>query len=413
MAKNRLNVNDWLRKGLEEHGGDLLREMLAMFAQVLMSADVDTLCGADYRRRSEDRCNQRNGYRNRRWDTRVGSIDLAIPKVREGSYFPDFLLEPRKRSEKALVAVVSESYLNGVSTRKVDRLVRTMGIEGLSKSSVSEMAKTLDPLVEGFRNRPLEAAAYPFVWLDAMVVKSREEGRVVNVAVVMAIAVDDDGYREILGIDVITREDGAGWISFLRSLVARGLGGVQLVVSDAHRGLKDAIASTLTGATWQRCRTHFMANLLCRVPRSAQQPVATLVRSIFAQPDAESVRSQHTLVCQQLASRFPAAADLLDEATEELLAFTAFPKSIWKQIWSNNPLERLNKEVRRRTDVVGIFPNREAIIRLVGAYLAEYNDEWSIHRRYISLSALKSCLPVSPDQPLHKEDTQLVLTDSQ
>jgi putative transposase len=278
-----------------------------------------------------------------------------------------------------------------------------MGIDRLSKSRVSEMAQSLDEMVEAFRNRPLESGPYPFVWLDAMVVKSREEGRIVNVVVVQAIGVNAEGFREILGVDVITTEDGAGWLAFLRSLVSRGLSGVALVVSDAHEGLRNAIAATLPGAAWQRCRTHFMTNLLTRIPKAAQSAVATLVRSIFAQPDAESVHAQHAQVVEQLEARFPQAAAMLDEAGPELLAFTAFPKSVWKQIWSNNPLERQNKEIRRRTDVVGIFPNREAIIRLVGAVLAEQNDEWAITRRYMSLEVITACYPDNLNQQLEEE----------
>lgn len=388
MAKTSMPVDEFLRKGFEEHGGDLMREMLTAVAQVLMSADVDALCGASYGTRSEDRVNRRNGYRSRRWDTRVGTIDLPIPKVREGSYFPDWLLEPRRRSEKALMSAIVESYVNGVSTRKVDRLVRAMGIDGVSKSRVSEIAKSLDEVVETFRTRPLDTGPYRFVWLDAMQIKSREAGRVVNVTAVVAIAVNDDGYREILGIDVITSEDGAGWLAFLRGLVSRGLSGVELVVSDAHAGLKDAIASALSGASWQRCRTHFMTNLLTKVPKAAQQAVATLVRSIFAQPDRDSVHAQYEQVLTELEKRFPDASQVLADARDEILAFAVFPKTVWKQIWSNNPLERLNKEIRRRTDVVGIFPNRAAVVRLVGAVLAEQHDEWAISRRYMSLEAL-------------------------
>jgi transposase-like protein len=406
VAKKSMPVREWISKGFEEHGSDLLREMLAVFAQIMMSADADTVCGAEYGSRSPERVNRRNGYRPRDWDTRVGTLELQIPKLREGTYFPDFLLEPRRRAERALVSVVAESYVNGVSTRKVERVAQAMGIDRLSKSRVSEMAQTLDATVEAFRNRPLEAGPYPFLWLDALVIKSREEGRIVNVAVVQAIGVNAEGYREILGVDVITSEDGAGWLAFLRSLVSRGLTGVALVVSDAHPGLKDAIAATLPGAAWQRCRTHFMTNLLTRIPKAAQSAVATLVRSIFAQPDAETVHTQHAQVVEQLEKRFPQAAAMLEEAAGELLAFTAFPKAVWRQIWSNNPLERQNKEIRRRTDVVGIFPNREAIVRLVGAVLAEQNDEWAITRRYMSLEVITACYPdhltnlVEEEQPL-------------
>lgn len=397
MAEDSVTPAEWICKGLAEHGEDLLREMVAVFSQVLMSADVDALCGATYGSRSNERRNRRNGYRSRRWDTRVGTIDLAIPKVRKGSYFPDFLLEPRRRAERALVSAVAEAYVLGISTRKVDRLVRSIGLDGISKSRVSEMAKSLDETVGAFRNRPLDAGPYPFVWLDAMEIKSREEGRVVNVTAVMAIGVNADGHREILGIDVITTEDGAGWLAFLRGLVSRGLTGVQLVVSDAHTGLKAAIASALPGASWQRCRTHFMTNLLTKVPKAAGQAVATLVRSIFAQPDAETTRAQYRTVVEHLEPRFSEAAALLEDAEDELLAFTAFPKAVWRQVWSNNPLERLNKEIRRRTDVVGIFPNRPAVIRLVGAVLAEQHDEWAICRRYMSLETIAASMAPTPE----------------
>jgi len=405
VAKTKMPADEWMRKGLQEHGSDMLKEMLAVFAQLLMSADVDTQCGATYGSRSRDRVNSRNGYRPRDWDTRVGTIELAIPKVRKGSYFPEFLLEPRRRSEKALVSTVAEAYVLGVSTRKVDKLVKTMGLDGISKSRVSEMAKSLDEGVEAFRSRALDEGPYPFVWLDAMQIKSREEGRVVSVTAVMAIGVNHEGYREILGVDVITTEDGAGWLAFLRSLVSRGLSGVQLIVSDAHPGLKDAIAATFPGSSWQRCRTHFTKNLLAKIPKAAQQAVAALVRSIFAQPDADSTHAQFDRVVEHLEARFPDAAEMLADAREELLAFTAFPKSIWRKIWSNNPLERLNKEVRRRTDVVGIFPNRAALIRLVGALLAEQHDEWAISRRYMSLEVIAETVAANtPDAIQHEED---------
>jgi transposase-like protein len=275
-----------------------------------------------------------------------------------------------------------------VSTRRVDGLVRTLGIERLSKSQVSEMAKSLDELVEGFRTRPLDAGPYPYVWLDALVLKSREGGRIVNVCGVVATAVNAEGHREILGVDVVTTEDGPAWTAFLRGLAARGLTGVQLVISDAHLGLKDAIASVLQGASWQRCRTHFMRNLLTRVPKAAQSMVATLVRSTFAQPDAASTWAQQARVVEQLSEDFAAAAEMLVDAGPDILAFTAFPKEHWHQLWSNNPQERLNRELRRRTDVVGIFPNRPAIIRLVGAVLAEQHDEWAVARRYMSVESL-------------------------
>lgn len=389
MVKERVGSLIWLRKQVEAADKDLLREIVKGMVETLMSAEADSVCGAPYRKASEDRVNRRNGYRERRWDTRVGTIDLSIPRLRQGSYFPDWLLEPRRRSERALVQVVTECYVRGVSTRRVDGLVRTLGLEGMSKSQVSELAKQLDTVVEGFRNRPLDGGPYTFVWLDAMTQRCREGGRVVNVVTVIATAVNSDGHREILGIDVVTSEDGTGWSEFLRGLVARGLGGVKLVISDAHSGLKAAIAKELPGSSWQRCRTHFMRNLLSKVPKSAQGLVATMVRSIFAQPTEKEVWAQHERVVDELRLRFPTRAEMLSEAAEEVLAFTTFPETVWRQIWSNNPQERLNREIRRRSDVVGIFPNRDAIIRLVGAVLGEYNDEWMVSRRYMSVGALQ------------------------
>ncbi len=342
----------WLRKQLEDGNEDLLREMVRVFAETVMSAEADELCGAAYGERSDARVNRRNGYRTRMWDTRTGTISLALPKLRVGSYFPDWLLEPRRRAERALVQVVAECYVRGVSTRRVDGLVRQLGIEQISKSRVSQMAKELDGTVEAFRTQPLDGGPYTYLWLDALTQKVREASRIVNVAALVATGVNAAGYREILGLDLVTSEDGAGWLAFLRSLVARGLSGVRLVVSDAHPGLVDAIASTLPGGGWQRCRTHFVRNLLAKVPKSAGPFVATLVRSIFAQPDAEAVWAQFHRVVEQLEERFPEAAEMLAEAGPDILAFTAFPQSQWKQIWSNNPQERLNKEIRRRTDVV-------------------------------------------------------------
>ena len=388
MVSINMDALEWLRKQLDGDGDDLLREMVREFAQRLMAAEIDVLTGAAWGEQSPERVNQRNGYRQRPFDTRVGSIELAIPKLRRGNYFPDWLLDPRRRAEKALVAVVAECYVRGVSTRRVDGLVKTLGIESLSKSQVSRMAGELDEMVTEFRNRPLDAGPYTYVWMDALTQKVREGGRIINVAVVIAVGVNREGHREILGLDVITTEDGAGWLAFLRGLVARGLAGTSLVISDAHPGLVDAIASTLTGASWQRCRTHYMRNLLTRVPKSAQSMVATLVRTIFEQPDAASVWAQHARVVDQLTERFPDAATHLAEAASDVLAFTGFPKEHWRQIWSNNPQERLNKELRRRTDVVGIFPNRDAVIRLVGAVLAEQHDEWAVARRYMGAEGL-------------------------
>ena len=389
MTNNSLNALEVVRKHLESPGGsDLLAEMVKTFAEAIMSAEADAVCGAAWGERSPDRVNSRNGYRSRDWDTRAGTIELAIPKLRSGSYFPGWMLEPRRRAERAMVAVVAECYVRGVSTRRVEGLVQQLGIESLSKSQVSELAKSLDVEVEAFRSRPLDAGPYTYVLVDALTQKVREGGRIVNVAVVIATGVNADGHREILGLDVITSEDGAGWTAFLRSLVARGLSGVALVISDAHEGLKAAIEAVLPGSSWQRCRTHFMRNLLTRVPKVHQSLVATLVRSIFEQPDHKQVLAQHARIVEQLAERFPEAADMLVDAAGELLAFAGFPKEHWRQIWSNNPQERLNKELRRRTDVVGIFPNRPAIIRLVGAVLAEQHDEWAVARRYMSSESL-------------------------
>jgi transposase-like protein len=387
-----MDVSGWLRKQLEETSPDLLRAMVKDFAEALMSADADAVCGAGYGERSLERVNRRNGYRERDWDTRVGSIELAVPKLREGSYFPDWLLQPRRRAEQAFVSVIADAYLAGVSTRRVEKLVQQLGVERMSKSQVSRLAKSLDQIVEDFRTRPLDGAPYVYVTLDALVVKCREGGRTVNACVVHAVGVNRDGFRESLGLDVVTAEDGAAWLAYMRGLVARGLAGVKLVSSDAHPGLVDAIAATLPGASWQRCRTHFMRNLLTRVPKSAQSFVATMVRTIFAQPDAATVYEQHRRIVDQLESRFPEAAALLDEAGPDLLAFTGFPKEHWRQVWSNNSLERLNREIRRRTDVVGIFPDRAAIVRLVGAVLAEQNDEWAVARRYMSAESITKAL---------------------
>ena len=388
MVKNRIDALEDFRKQLEGADVDLLREMVKIFAEQLMGADADALCGADYGERSPERTNRRNGYRERPWDTRAGTISLAVPKLREGTYFPEWLLEPRRRAERAFVQVVAECYVRGVSTRRVEGLVRQLGIERISKSRVSEMAKELDEAVEAFRTRPLDGGSYTYVWIDALTQKVREAGRIQSVAALVATGVNASGFREILGLDLVTSEDGAGWTAFLRGLVARGLSGVRLVVSDAHPGLVDAIASTLPGTSWQRCRTHFLRNLLAKVPKSAGPFVATLVRSIFAQPDAEAVWAQFHRVVDQLPERFPDAATMLSDAGPDILAFTTFPQAHWKQIWSNNPQERLNKEIRRRTDVVGIFPNRAAVIRLLGMVLAEQHDEWQVVRRYMSAESL-------------------------
>ena len=409
MVDHTMDGLAWVRKQVEQADTDLLREMVKLFCERVMGEEVDAICGAPYGERSEERTNRRNGYRNRAWDTRTGTIDLAIPKLREGSYFPDWLLEPRRRAERAFVQVVCESYVRGVSTRRIEGLVRTLGIERISKSRVSQMAKELDHQVEAFRTRPLDGGPYTYLWLDAITQKVREDGRICNVACVIATGVNGQGNREILGLDLHTSEDGAGWTAFVRGLVARGLSGVRLVISDAHPGLVDAIASTLPGASWQRCRTHFLRNLLTKVPKSAGPFVATLVRSIFAQPDAAAVHAQFERVLEQVHDRFPAAAEMLAEAGPDILAFTGFPFAHWKQIWSNNPQERLNKEIRRRTDVVGIFPDRASVIRLVGMVLAEQHDEWAVVRRYMSPESLaKARLEVIDGEAIEEVKGELV-----
>ena len=320
----------------------------------------------------------------------MGSIDLAVPKLRSGVYSPEFLLQPRRRAEQALVAVICQAYVEGVSVRRVDDLVKAVGIEGMSRSEVSRMAGELDAMVEQFRRRPLDGGPYRYLWIDALTQRVREGGRVVNVSVLIATALNAEGRREIVGFDVVTTEDTAAWTEFLRGLVARGLSGVELVISDAHGGIKAAIATVLSGAAWQRCRTHFMANLASRVAKASWPMVATLVRSIFEQPDRAATWNQLGDVVDKVSSAgFADAATFVLDAADDILAFTAFPVEHWPKIRSNNPQERLNKEIRRRTDVIGIFPNRKAVIRLVGTVLAEQTDEWAIAQRYMSIESLK------------------------
>jgi transposase-like protein len=400
-------TSEWFEQTLAEASPDVLRTMVREMAQRMMDAEVEQVCGAGYGEVSAERVNSRNGYRRREWDTRAGTIELAVPKLRSGSYYPEWLLERRRRAERALASVVATSYLLGVSTRRVEKLAEQLGVTKLSKSQVSVMARELDEMVTGFRNRPLDQGPYTFVWIDALTQKVREGGRTVTVHALIATGVNADGHREILGLDVVTAEDGAGWLAFLRGLVARGLSGVKMVTSDCHAGLRDAIASTLPGVSWQRCRTHYHRNLASRVPKSAQPWVSTLVRTIFEQPDAASVLAQHRQVVEALEAKFPAAAEHLDEAREDILAFTAFPKAVWRQVWSNNPQERLNKEVRRRTDVVGIFPGRDAIIRLVGAVLAEQNDEWTEQRRYMGTEILAACQKVGSETDTNDTDVTI------
>jgi putative transposase len=382
----RMALLELLRKAEVEQDADFLRDGVRALSQALMELEVTQHVGADRHERTPERTGQRNGYRERLWDTRVGTVELRVPRVRDGSFFPS-LLEPRKRAERALAAVVQEAYVQGVSTRRVDELVKALGLDGISKSQVSRVCQALDAEVERFRTRRLDGP-YPYVWLDATFVKVRDGGRVVSVAVVLAIGVRATGEREVLGLDAGPSEDGAFWLQFLRGLVARGLSGVQLVTSDAHEGLKGAIAAVLQGAAWQRCRVHFVRNALAHVPKSAAPMAAATIRTVFAQPDAASAREQWRRVADGFRPRFPRLASLLDDAEPDVLAYLAFPPEHWRQIWSNNPLERLNKEVKRRTDVVGIFPNGAAVIRLVGAILAEQHDEWQVGRRYFSAESL-------------------------
>ncbi len=382
----RIALDDLLRKAQMDRDADFLREGVRVLSQALMELEVSEHLGAEKHERTVERTGQRNGYRERQWDTRVGTIALKVPRVRDGSFYPS-LLEPRKRAEHALVSVVQEAYVQGVSTRKVDDLVKALGIDGVSKSQVSRLCQELDAEVERFRTRRLEGP-YPYVWLDATFVKVRENGKTVSRAVVIAIGVRASGEREVLGLDVGPSEDGAFWLQFLRSLVARGLGGVRLVISDAHEGLKGAIAAVLQGASWQRCRVHFVRNALALVPKGASELVAATIRTAFAQPDPKAAREQWRKVADGFRTRYPRLAALMDDAEDDVLAYLAFPREHWRQIWSNNPLERLNREVKRRTDIVGIFPNDPAVLRLVGMILAEQHDEWQVSRKYFSAESL-------------------------
>jgi transposase-like protein len=388
-APSSIDPTRFLHEQLGSASPDLLRQMLTTFMNTLMSAEADAVCGAAYGESSPERTNVRNGYRHREFDTRAGTLDVAIPKLREGSYYPDWLLERRRRAERALTTVVATCYLLGVSTRRMEKLVDALGITRLSKSQVSVMAAELDATVAEFRGRPLDQGPYTFVAADALVLKVREGGRVVNVHALVATGVNADGHREILGLQVTSAEDGAGWLGFFRDLTARGLSGVRLVTSDAHAGLVAAIGATLPGASWQRCRTHYAANLMSATPKSSWPWVRALLHSVYDQPDAASVHAQFDRILHTLDEKLPQVAAHLDTARADVLAFTSFPKEIWRQIWSNNPQERLNREIRRRTDVVGIFPNRDALIRLVGAVLAEQHDEWIEGRRYLGLDVLK------------------------
>ena len=401
MAVDRIALLEELGKSAHSGDVDFLRDAVKKMAESLMELEVAAKLGAQPHERTADRTGYRNGHRSRPWDTRAGTIELDIPKLRRGSYFPDWLLEPRRRAERALFSVVAEAYVLGVSTRKVDALVRTLGIDGISKSEVSRLCGELDRGVKAFRERRLDEHRYPYVWLDAKVEKVREGGRIVNMALLVAIAVNERGEREVLGLEVGAGETGALWTGFLRSLVARGLAGVVLVTSDAHVGLREAIRATLLGATWQRCRTHTMRDVLAHVPKGAQGLIAAYARTIFLQPDGPSARDQLGQVVEQLRTRFPTAAEVLLRAEDDVLAYTAVPREHWSKVWSTNPLERLNRELARRNDVVGIFPNRDALVRLAGALLAEQHDEWlTADKRYLPQASLTRLLGGLPNPTL-------------
>lgn len=377
---------EYLRKvgmGLQP---DFLREAIRVMSELLMELEVSQQIGAERYERSDKRTTQRNGYRERLWETRVGEIDLHIPKLRQGSYYPS-LLEPRRRAEQALLGVIQQAYIEGVSVRRVDDLLKALGLTGIDKSAVSRICQQLDGVVEQFRQRPLQGA-YPYLWLDALYVQVRQNHRIVNQAVVIGIGVRETGEREIVGFAVGASEEQAFWLEFLRSLLARGLHGVQLVISDAHEGLKAAIGQVFSGATWQRCRVHCLRNLLAHVPQGDKAMVAAAVRTIFAQPNRQAAGQQLQEVVQALQPRWPQAAKVLLEAEEDVLAYMAFPREHWTRIFSTNVLERLNREVKRRTEVVGVFPDVPSIIRLVGAVLLEIDDEWQIERRYFSLESI-------------------------
>jgi len=389
MTDDMMSLRTLLEKNSDT---ELLREMVGFAAERLMELEVAGLTGAGHGERSAERINQRNGYRNRDWETRAGRVELRIPKLRKGSYFPAFL-EPRRLAEKALAAVVQEAYVQGVSTRSVDELVKAMGMSGISKSQVSRLCEEIDGKIAAFLNRPLEGD-WPYLWLDATYVKTRQNGRIVSVAVIVAVAVNSDGRREVLGMAIGASEAETFWTDFLRQLARRGLRGVKLVISDAHEGLKVAVAKVLN-ASWQRCRVHFMRNALAHAGKQGRRVVAAFIATAFAQDDAEAARTQWRQVADQLRPRVKNLAALMDQAEADVLAYMSFPAAHRPKLHSTNPIERLNGEIKRRTDVVGIFPNEDAITRLIGALLLEQNDEWAVQRaRYMTLETIA---PLSED----------------
>ena len=386
MTEPIVGLKEYLRNVGVDMDADFLRDGISLLTRMLMDMDVSQQIGAEWYERSDGRQTHRNGYRERMWETRVGEVPLRIPKLRRGSYFPRFL-EPRRRAEQALLAVIQTAYVKGVSTRKVDDLLQALGLSGVDKSKVSRICKELDEGVTAFRERALKAE-YPYLWLDALYLKVRQNHHIVNMAVVIAIGVRETGEREILGLEVGASEDGAFWTSFLRALVARGLKGVAMVVSDAHQGLQEAISTVLHGASWQRCRVHFMRNVLAHIPKGDKAMVAAAVRTIFAQPNQEAAREQLGEVLCALEPRWPKAAAVLAGGEMDVLTYMNFPGEHWCRIYSTNPLERLNREVKRRTNVVGIFPDVPSVIRLVGSVLMEVHDEWQVGRRYFSKASM-------------------------
>jgi putative transposase len=398
VARTQCDVTELLEAIRASGDIDVIRRGLEWVLQALIEAEATEVIGAAPHERSESRTTQRNGGRARLLSTKAGDVELRIPKLRQGSFFPS-ILERRRRIDRALFAVVMEAYVHGVSTRKVDDLVAALGVQaGISKSEVSRICVELDQSLEAFRTRPLGYAEFPYVFLDATYVKARDDGRVVNKAIVVATGVARTGDREVLGCAAGDSEDGAFWMAFLRSLRARGLHGVKLVTSDAHEGLVGAIEAVLIGAAWQRCRVHFMRNVLVRIPKASAEMVAAAIRTIFAQPDAHHVAAQFDEVTVMLERQFPGVTSMLADAREDLLAFAAFPMPHWRKLWSTNPLERLHKEIKRRTDVVGIFPNEDALVRLVTAVIAETHDEWQVcDRRYLAEGSMAKLY--EPDQP--------------
>ncbi len=390
MTKPTIALTELVEKGADR---DLLREMIEHVVERVMTFDVENLCQAGYGERSPERANSRNGYRERLWETRAGAVNVKVPKLRSGSYFPPFL-EPRRTAEKALAAVIQEAYVQGVSTRSVDALVKAMGMSGISKSQVSRLCGEIDERVHAFLNRPLEGD-WPYLWIDATYVKSREAGRIVSKVVIIAVAVNTEGVREVFWMAVGPSEAEPFWTEFLRSLTRRGLRGVKLVISDAHEGLKAAAAKVL-GSTWQRCRVHFLRNALAHAGKGQRQMVLAAINTAFAQESFDTATEQWRVIADQLRGEFPKLAELMDAAEADVLAFMGFPKAHRAQIHSTNPLERLNAEIKRRTDVVGIFPNEAAVTRLVGALLLEQNDEWQLQRRYMSLEPLRTLVDNQP-----------------